>query len=258
MLSLFEFLNAGITMTYRADKNIMRNNYLLIIFLLPLFLLSPDKQGWTPDIYRSICLQATKLMPASLRGIMHIHQQELLTGAQQSFSEPSRIPLLIEKNANQIISMIKEQKKFSQICQHFGHLCLLASDINNPLYINEADPEEYLYHDNFLYLTNNNLHYFVLTFDGYEHNLLEHNRLKEFLKNTQAQSEELYPYFRKFMLADGYPIEVSAFNQRSIPFALASLCYCRSVGTTANLWLYCWKRANGDLSDTPFLNKKTK
>ena len=236
----------------------MRNNYLLIIFIILLFLFIPNKRGWTPNIYHSICLNATKLMPASLRGIMHIHKQEMLRGTQQSSLEPSKITQRIEKEANHIISMIKEQRKFSQICQHFGHLCLLASDLNNPLYISENDPAEHLYRDNFLHLTNLNLHYFVLTFDGYKHSLLDQNKLKEYINNTRAQSEELYPYFHQFMLINGYPLEASAFDERSIPFALASLCYCRSIETTANLWLYCWKRANGDLSETPFLSDKKK
>jgi len=228
------------------------------IISLPLLILLPVQKGWSPPTYRAICLDALKLMPPSLRNIFQIHQQKLLQGLQLKPPQSDQMSHLITRQVNRIVSMINRKEKFAIICFQFGHLCRLASDINNPLFIASQDPEENLYYNNFIILTERNLQNFVLTFDGYESNLLQKNRLNQFIKITLAQTEELYPYFRQFMLLNGHPLEVSTLTPRSIPFALSSLCYCRSVGTTANLWLHSWKRANGDLTETPFYSNKKK
>lgn len=229
---------------------------LSLIISLSLLILMPIQKGWSPATYRAVCLDALKLMPSSLRGIFLLHQQKLLQGLQHQSPQTAQINHLINRQTDKIVSMIDGKEKFAQICFQFGNLCRLASDMNNPLFMDSQDPEENLYYDNFIILTEKNLQNFVLTFDGYESNLLEKNKLNNYIKNTLEQSEELYPYFRQFMLLNGHPLEVSAFTPRSIPFALASICYCRSVGTTANLWLYTWKRAHGDLTETPFYSKK--
>ena len=46
------------------------------------------------------------------------------------------------------------------------------------------------------------------------------------------------------------------FDDRGPVFGIAQLSFVNAVSATANIWLYVWKEARGDISDTPFLEKK--
>jgi hypothetical protein len=52
---------------------------------------------------------------------------------------------------------------------------------------------------------------------------------------------------------DGGPVRAIDFDDRSVPFAIASLCYSHSVTDTAQVWIRVWQRVNGDLAGTPYL-----
>jgi len=50
----------------------------------------------------------------------------------------------------------------------------------------------------------------------------------------------------------GDPPSPAAFDDRSIPFAIGSLCYSRSVNDVVRVWLRVWQDAGGDVEYTPY------
>ena len=58
--------------------------------------------------------------------------------------------------------------------------------------------------------------------------------------------------------AAGDPPAESAFDERSVPFAIGSLAYSRSVTDIVRVWLTAWAEAHGDLGYTPYRNPERK
>ncbi len=56
--------------------------------------------------------------------------------------------------------------------------------------------------------------------------------------------------------ADGRPDASKRFDDRSVPFAIASLSWSRAVSDCANVILAIWKSAGGDIAGTPWLDPK--
>jgi hypothetical protein len=48
----------------------------------------------------------------------------------------------------------------------------------------------------------------------------------------------------------------AAFDDRSVPFAIASLSYSRSVSDIVQAWLAAWRLCHGDLAGTPYTGGK--
>ena len=53
--------------------------------------------------------------------------------------------------------------------------------------------------------------------------------------------------------AAGNPPAAAAFDDRSVPFAVASLSYSRTVTRVVRVWIRAWRDASGDVSRTPYL-----
>ncbi len=51
----------------------------------------------------------------------------------------------------------------------------------------------------------------------------------------------------------GDPPAAAFFDDRSVPFAVGSLSYSRTVNDIVRIWLDAWNRAHGDLGRTPYL-----
>ena len=63
---------------------------------------------------------------------------------------------------------------------------------------------------------------------------------------------------RAYHPRDGGPVLPSDFDDRSVPFAIASLAYSHAVNDTARAWIRLWRSANGDLTGTPYLVRASK
>ena len=60
--------------------------------------------------------------------------------------------------------------------------------------------------------------------------------------------------FRAYAAA-GDPPHPSAFDDRSVPFAIASLSYSHAITDVARAWLAAWSQAGGDVGRTPYLER---
>ena len=48
--------------------------------------------------------------------------------------------------------------------------------------------------------------------------------------------------------------KASDFDDRSVPFAIGSLSYSRSINDVVRVWLTVWENAGGDMGYTPYRN----
>ena len=95
---------------------------------------------------------------------------------------------------------------------------------------------------------------FPLVFNGYDGSPLDGGDLIRFVGSVRARYESDRDRLHlAYHPPDGRRVLPSDFDDRSVPFAIASLAYSHAVTDASHLWIAIWRRANGDLSGTPYL-----
>ena len=74
-------------------------------------------------------------------------------------------------------------------------------------------------------------------------------QVKSILKRARSDDARLSHIYEKA----GDPPNPIFFDDRSVPFAVGSLAYSRTVTDIVRFWLDAWNRAHGDIGRTPYL-----
>ena len=97
---------------------------------------------------------------------------------------------------------------------------------------------------------------FPLVFYGHDNQALAKVDFKAFttaiLERARAEDVNLA---RAYAEAPSWN-DATAFDDRSVPFAIASLSYSRAVTDIVQAWLAAWRECHGDLSGTPYTQAK--
>jgi hypothetical protein len=51
---------------------------------------------------------------------------------------------------------------------------------------------------------------------------------------------------------DGAPRSAQALDERSVPFAVASLAYSQAVNDIVRVWVHLWRSTGGDMTGAPY------
>ncbi|RMG42402.1 MAG: hypothetical protein D6718_13955 [Acidobacteria bacterium] len=90
-----------------------------------------------------------------------------------------------------------------------------------------------------------------MTFDGFADPHLAAGDPVAFGRSIAAKARRDYEGILRSFFPEGRRPTAADFDDRSIPFAAASLEVSLAVGATAKAWLYAWHRAHGDLEGAP-------
>jgi hypothetical protein len=106
--------------------------------------------------------------------------------------------------------------------------------------------------DGFDYYLNWKLHRYHFVFDGYQSmGASEGNILSELRRLQQLAVHQRTLLTDRYNQVDRnsyYP-----FSERSAVFGVCSLYYSNVARVSAHLWYHAWAQANGDLTETPFV-----
>ena len=207
---------------------------------------------------------ALLMMPQTLRMLLERHRGELRRGALEPLtsegSAPHVAPWLggslieeIERRSDLVIESVRAQKPFREVAARFGALAHFVADAGFPPAAGAAEGVDHL--DHFAALVEERREKFPFVFYGHGETALDRGDLPgsvaAILERARSQNRDLLRAYRE---AGDVPAEW-AFDDRSVPFAIASLSYSRTTTDIVRIWLETWKRAGGDLGRTPYLQR---
>jgi hypothetical protein len=218
--------------------------------------------AWTPKTRVGMIDEATTLMPASLRLVLEHHRSEVLRGMLEPLAhedDPSHLPpesdgtldAHVAAAASELTRAVGEQRSFKDVSRRFGTLAHFVADAGFPPGVG-GDAANARYAD-FSGFCETRRSRFPLVFYGHEEPSLGIGDFRSFAKTIIARAREEDEILARAYAAAGIPPDPIAFDDRSVPFAVASIAYSRSVTDIVRAWLTAWKDAYGDLGRTPYL-----
>lgn len=218
--------------------------------------------AWTAETRVRMVDDAVKMMPRSLRTLLRVHRQALLRGALEPLAteggpehRPGRLPSLAEESSDRLVQAVNGREAFSGIAGLFGGLAHVVADAGFPP-LAAGDEGAGHYHD-FARLVEQRMERFPLVFYGHGSFREEPLDRAGAIRRILARAVELDRRIAAIYARAGDPPPPALFDDRSVPFAVGSLSYSRTVNDIVRIWLDAWNRAHGDLGRTPYLNSTT-
>jgi hypothetical protein len=240
----------------------------VVFALVILLMLSGRSESWTSKTYQLIVVKSLRLMPVTFQNIMLQHKVEILSGclrpdelseSDHLYDLSSRQGYLLDR-VTELTKIIPEKVRthhpFREIAVDFGRLAHYISDLNDPLLLEDSDPREPQYRQDFPVFLEKNLPKFPWVFDGHDNSLLNEDHLKDYVHSIAAEAVEKYSQVGDSYFPEGKLVSSDTFDWKSLPFGVASLSYSHSISDTVQIWFYCWKLAHGDTTFTPYYSKK--
>jgi len=221
--------------------------------------------SWTAETRIRMTDDAVKLMPRSLRTLLTTHRQALLRGMLEPMATeggpehaPGILPERGAQSSDRVVQTVDDLQPFSEIAGRFGELAHIVADAGfPPLAAGETGAGHY---SHFAKFVEQRMARFPLVFYGHgnfrEEDLDRAAYIREILTRSIDNDSKIVPVYARA----GDPPAPAFFDDRSVPFAVGSLSYSKSVNDIVRIWLDAWSRAHGDLGRTPYLKlppKKT-
>lgn len=220
--------------------------------------------AWTAPSRVRMVDEAVKMMPASLRLALEHYREPLVRGMLDSMTaedDPHHLPAdaggtldrEIERRAKSVIDAVETAASFAEVARAFGTLAHFVADAGFPP--GAAGKDGARIYRPFASFCESRRERFPLVFYGHPDADLARDDFAAFARRVIAASRaEFLPLARAYA-EDAKAPDPAAFDDRSVPFAVASLAYSRSVTDIVRAWIAAWRLANGDLRRTPYLDK---
>lgn len=229
--------------------------------LVLLLALAGPVRAWAPETRIRIADEAVRLMPKSLRLALERYREPLLRGLLEpqlhEESAEHRPPWLdegsldaeIERRARALIDSVHDAAPFREIASNFGALAHFTMDAGFPPGVTGNGTDRYAH---FARLCEERRPKFPVVFYGHDDDRLAEGDYRGFaLAVLERSREEDAQLARSYAIA-GNPPDPAAFDDRSVPFAVASLSYSRTISDVARVWFAAWRDAYGDTGRTPY------
>ena len=221
--------------------------------------------AWTAATRGVMIDDAVKLMPPSLRKVLVTRRNDVRRGMLEPMTQedmPSHRPpweggtleASVDAAARDLVSGAETRVSFRDVARRFGVLAHYVADAGFPPAAAGAVGAPRYAH--FAALCETRRPRFPLVFYGHGNDALSRDDFKGFtlqiLERARAEDASLA---RAYAQAPSWT-DANAFDDRSVPFAIASLSYSRSVTDIVQAWLAAWRECHGDLGGTPYQEAK--
>lgn len=224
---------------------------------------APEARAFTPETRVRIVDEAIRLMPKSLRLALERSREAVLRGALEPLREedaPSHrppweggtLPDSVAAEAEALVAAVGKPAPFDEVCRRFGRLAHFVADAGFPPQAAGKEGESRYAH--FSGYTGEKLAKFPLVFHGHDDPALARGDFSAFALAVLEQARAEDRNLARVYAAAGSPPSPAFFDDRSIPFAVASLAYSRTVTHVVRAWLAAWERAGGDMGRIPYFN----
>ena len=218
--------------------------------------------AWAPETRVAMADEAVRLMPASLRIALEGHRADLLRGLLTPLTADGldrRAPWAggtldqaLDEEARALVAMLQKPTDFAILAEEFGALAHYVFEAGFPPGVSRKDGATRYAH--FAQFCENRRPRFPLVFYGHESDSLSRGDYRAFALEILERGANDDRQLARAYAAAGEPPNPAAFDDRSIPFAVGSLAYSRSVGDLVRIWLALWDAAGGDINRTPYRN----
>jgi hypothetical protein len=203
---------------------------------------------------------AIKMMPPSLRKVLEKRRSDVRRGMLEPMTledSPSHrppwdggdLPGSVDASRRDLVSGVEAHVSFRDVARRFGVLAHFVVDAGFPPAAAGAGGATRYAH--FAVLCETRRPRFPLVFYGHRNDALSNDDFKGFtlriLERARAEDANLA---RAYAQAPSWS-DAASFDDRSVPFAIASLSYSRSVTDIVQAWLAAWRDCHGDLAGTP-------
>lgn len=243
----------------------MPSGRLAVAFLIGLFALARDARAWTPATRVQLTDASIRFMPASLELVLKRHREDVRRGMLEPLTREDSPPHLppdlggtldrsIADAAASLIDAVQhpETVRFSEVARRFGVLAHFVSDAGFPPVV--SGPGDAVRYRHFGKFCESRRDKFPLVFYGHADVDLARGDFLAFARRVLDRSRVEDANLARAYAAAGTPPNPAAFDDRSIPFAVGSLSFSRTVNDIVRAWLAAWERAGGDLGKTPYVN----
>jgi hypothetical protein len=217
--------------------------------------------SWTASTRMMMVDDAVKMLPPSLRKVLEKRRNDLLRGMLEPLTqedslahrppwENGSLEDSVDGAARDLVSGVDTHVSFNDVARRFGVLAHFVADAGFPPGASGAAGAPRYAH--FAGLCEKGRARFPLVFYGSSNEALSQGDFKAFtraiLERARAEDQTLA---RAYALANG-ATDGAAFDDRSVPFAIASLSYSHSVTDIVQAWLAAWRACHGDFGGTPY------
>ena len=219
--------------------------------------------SWTPSIREKMLTDAVRTAPPALARIILMHPDALRKGMEEPALSEGTAPHRQEGDdrspgaaaslaaaAERAIRAIDGHRPMAEVVHALGVVAHIAADLNDPLLTSRGGSSAE-FGPSFASFAERNMNRFPVVFYGYaaagEDAIAP---IEEAALSSAAMARGYFAHIERAYAADR---PGASFDIRSIPFAVASICYSRAVTGIARTWLHVWRSARGDLTGTPYL-----
>lgn len=222
--------------------------------------------AWTAGTRVRMVDDALKLMPPTLRKVLEARRDDVLAGMLTPMitedAPPHRPPWdggtlegSVDAAARELVQGADGRVSFHEVAKRFGKLAHFVADAGFPPGAAGAPGAARYAHFGAFCETRRGR--FPLVFYGHDNPALARGDYKAFtlgvLDRARAEDANLA---RAYAAAPSWD-DPASFDDRSVPFAVASLAYSHSVTDIVQAWVAAWRQCHGDLGGTPYLGAPT-
>ena len=234
----------------------------ILVLVFSACLLALPALPWAPETRVGMADEAVRLMPASLRIALEGHRPELLRGLLTPLTAdgPDRrapwaggtLDQALDEEAQALVALLEQPTEFAVLAEEFGALAHFVFEAGFPPGVSREDGATRYTH--FAQFCESRRPRFPLVFYGHDNDALSKGDYRAFALGILQRAADDDRQLGRAYVAAGDPPDPAAFDDRSVPFAVGSLAYSRSVGDLVNIWLALWDAAGGDTYRTPYRN----
>jgi len=217
--------------------------------------------AWAPETRVGMIDEAVRLMPASLRQAFETYRQDLLRGMLEPAldeDQPQHRPPWsggtlddsVERETRALLAALEHPEDFGEIARRFGAVAHYVADTGFPPGSSREDGARR--YGDFSAFCEDRRARFPVVFYGHDDDKLAAGDWSGFALREMDRAGGDDHRLAQAYAAAGDPPDASAFDDRSIPFAVGSLAYSRGITNIVRVWLSIWQRAGGDMGRIPY------
>lgn len=231
-----------------------------VFLTLLLLTVAAPAAAWTPRTRMRMAQEAVRLLPASLRIALESHNEPLMRGMLGPMAEedgPAHRPpwnggtldAEVEGRAAALREALAEPGPFSEYARLFGTLAHFVADSGFPPGMGPSGNGRYRHFSEFC---ESRREKYPLVFYGHQNLPGGEGAYRTFALEMMQRARDEDGRLARAYAAAGDPPSPAAFDDRSVPFAIASLSYSRTVTDIVRVWMSVWNEAGGDMGRVPY------